>query len=261
MSFTYCPLRMSADMCIFLSFPVLLYRIRTKGATGVSLSTQFMHCFAFFARYLDLFFKGGELGAYLTWMKIYILIAAITTVHSLLTAQRPFSTHEANSILSQVFATTSICLLLGSFLSYSPPFSNLHLHLHTDLVEVAWAFSVYLAAVADVPQLMEYDRMERKDTLLTAYLVLCFAFRALYLPHLVLRYLDQGLFDVISIFGGLVQTSIYIIYGLFIVLHHSRRQAIVLDAESVATSLNGNASPLVKEALVDEKSAALVDDA
>lgn len=101
--------------------------------------------------------------------------------------------------------------------------------------------------------------------------------------HHVDRYLNEGLFDVISIFGGLVQTSIYIIYGLFIVLHHSRRQAIVLDAESVATSLTGNASPyvmfslsscgqsrelnfvytsrLVKEALVDEKSAALVDDA
>lgn len=227
-----------------------------------------MHCIAFIARYLDLlkFFMGGEQGGYLTWMKIYILIATITTVYTLLKARGSFSTHEARSILSQVLGTSLVCLLLASFFSYTTSLS-FNVVPVVYVIETGWAFSVYLAAVADIPQLMEYDRMEKKDGLLTAYIVLCFAFRALHLPHWVLRYvsililmlsnvaqltlhyvyryLDEGVFDVISISAGLVQTSIYIIYGFFIVLHHSRRQTIALDAECLVIVQNDIASPYV----------------
>lgn len=85
-----------------------------------------------------------------------------------------------------------------------------------------------MAAVADVPQLAEYDSMQEKDGLLTTYLVLCSALCALYMnPNwilrrirssqfllyssaefleccgfafvLVFRYFDEGLFDHITV--------------------------------------------------------------
>lgn len=230
-----------------------------------------MHCLAFVARYLDVFTNAGlDSDGYLTYSKIYILIGAISTVLALIQAHGPFSNHESRSILSQVLGTSFVCLLLGFSFNYNPlliHMDSMNFTVQFSFIEAAWAFSVYLAAVADVPQLTEYDRMEKKDGLLTAYLVLCFAFRALHLPHWVLRcvlisakfssvlsdmaqltsyhidrFLDEGRVDPISIVGGLVQTSIYIVYGFFIVLHHSRRQVIALDTENAAASQNDNAS-------------------
>lgn len=135
-----------------------------------------MHCFAFIARYLDVFTYPSVPDNYLSYSKLYNLIGAASIILVLLRAHGSFSAHETRSTIYQVFVTFFVCLVLGSVFNYSQ-----------SLVEIAWSFSIFMASVADVPQLVEYDRMEQKDGWLTAYLVLCFAFRALHLPHWILR--------------------------------------------------------------------------
>ncbi|EPQ52033.1 hypothetical protein GLOTRDRAFT_122773 [Gloeophyllum trabeum ATCC 11539] len=202
MSFTYCNIRL---------------------AGYIGMGSPIMHCMVFIARYIDLFAL-PRTNIYNTSMKLYLLSGSLITLFTLLRRHGPFSKQQQQTTLWHVLLTAAPCLLLACLAHYGGSFK---------WMEIAWAFSMYLAAFADIPQLVEYDRMETKDRLLTAYLVLCFYFRALYIPHWVLRYFDEGRVDPIATVSGVTQTTIYIFYGLLIVLHHSRRQATraALDAE------------------------------
>ncbi|TFK46602.1 ER lumen protein retaining receptor [Heliocybe sulcata] len=256
MSFTYCAFRMAADASLALTIPVLLYRIHKNGSSNISLSTQIMHCIAFVARYLDLFIM-PSMSVYNAFMRFYIILGSLLTVGTLVVSQRPIRTQQRRTTLAQVLSVVLPSLCLAFFVNYNwtPPngsrLGNMPLGA---VMEIAWAFSMYTAALADIPQLMEYGKMEIKDSLLTKYLLLCFAFRGLYLPHWVLRWFDERRFDYIAVFSALVQTLIYIVYGFFIIRHHSRRQMIAAD-----TTVHEVHFSTLEKGAVDEKAAALAE--
>lgn len=82
------------------------------------------------------------------------------------------------------------CLALGYAINYTSPLLNggWQWYIPRQPLEVAWAFSCYLAVPAAIPQLRVLRRAEVKDPWIFAYLGLLFVSRALYLPYHYLRY-------------------------------------------------------------------------
>ena len=76
--------------------------------------------------------------------------------------------------------------------------------------EIFWAFSIYLESVAILPQLFMLQRTGEAETITTHYLFALGAYRALYIPNWIYRYLSASEVDPISILAGLVQTGLYL---------------------------------------------------
>lgn len=79
------------------------------------------------------------------------------------------------------------------------------------LVEILWAFSIYLEAVAILPQLFMLQRTGSADTITTHYLFALGAYRALYIPNWIWRYFFEvpSYSDPIAVLAGIVQTVLY----------------------------------------------------
>ncbi|XP_023771955.2 ER lumen protein-retaining receptor A [Lactuca sativa] len=76
--------------------------------------------------------------------------------------------------------------------------------------EICWAFSIYLEAVAILPQLVLLQRRGNVDNLTGQYVFFRGAYRALYILNWICRYLTQPHFNEwISCFFGLIQTALY----------------------------------------------------
>jgi ER lumen protein retaining receptor len=54
--------------------------------------------------------------------------------------------------------------------------------------EILWSFSIFLEAVAILPQLFMLQRTGEADTIDTHYLAALGAYRALYIPNWIYRY-------------------------------------------------------------------------
>ncbi|KAJ1569386.1 endoplasmic reticulum retention protein [Cladochytrium tenue] len=78
--------------------------------------------------------------------------------------------------------------------------------------EILWAFSIYLEAVAILPQLFQLTRTGEAETITTHYLFALGTYRGLYILNWIYRYfLDDPPYHVdwIAVLAGLVQTGLY----------------------------------------------------
>jgi ER lumen protein retaining receptor len=98
--------------------------------------------------------------------------------------------------------------------------------------EMLWAFSLWLESVAILPQLFMLQRTGSAETITTHYLFAMGAYRALYIPNWIWRYvwmmselrkmrgdwvtnkqrryfMEQGHFDTIPVIAGVIQTVLY----------------------------------------------------
>ncbi|KAL7603518.1 hypothetical protein Lser_V15G18614 [Lactuca serriola] len=75
---------------------------------------------------------------------------------------------------------------------------------------ICWAFSIYLEAVAILPQLVLLQRSGNVDNLIGQYVFFLGAYCALNILNWICRYLTQPHFNGwISCFSGLIQTTLY----------------------------------------------------
>lgn len=73
-----------------------------------------------------------------------------------------------------------------------------------------WTFSIYLEAVAILPQLFMLQRTGEAETITTHYLFALGAYRALYLLNWIYRYYDSEHYvDYIVWVAGTIQTALY----------------------------------------------------
>ncbi len=97
-----------------------------------------------------------------------------------------------------------------------------------NFTEVLWAFSIYLEALAILPQLFMLQRTGEAEAITTHYLAALGAYRALYIPNWLyryaffslsrsvlpfdtqFRYFSEGTVDPIAVVAGLVQTGLYV---------------------------------------------------
>lgn len=72
-----------------------------------------------------------------------------------------------------------------------------------------WAFSIWLEAVAILPQLFMLQRTGEAETITTHYLFALGAYRALYIPNWIYRYFAGEYVEPIAVLAGIVQTVLY----------------------------------------------------
>ncbi|PUZ46759.1 hypothetical protein GQ55_7G108500 [Panicum hallii var. hallii] len=149
--------RLAGDMTHLISVLVLLLKIHTiKSCAGVSLKTQELYALVFSTRYLDIFTDFTSL--YNTVMKLIFLGSSFSIVwymrhHKLV--QRSYD-KDHDTFRHQFLVLP--CLILA-----------LLIHEQFTFKEVMWTFSIYLEAVAILPQLVLLQRTRNIDNLTGQY--------------------------------------------------------------------------------------------
>ena len=129
-------------MCHLLSFVVMFWKLHSsKSVAGISLKTQELYVIVFVARYLDLFWN--FLSIYNWVMKVIFITASLSIVYIIRFGVPHKDTYnkEDDAFPTQYLLIPTLLLGVAVNQDHSSPF------------EMCWAFSIYLEAVAILPQL------------------------------------------------------------------------------------------------------------
>ncbi|KAJ8549440.1 hypothetical protein K7X08_033147 [Anisodus acutangulus] len=190
--------RLAGDMTHLISVLVLLLKIyATKSCSGISLKTQELYAIVFLARYLDLF--TDFISLYNTVMKLVFIGSSLAIVWCMRYHRVVRRSYDRELDTFRYWILVAACSVLA-----------LVLHEKFTLQEVFWAFSIYLEAVAILPQLVLLQRSGNVDNLTGQYVFFLGAYRAFYILNWIYRYLTEPHFTRwISCVSGLVQTALY----------------------------------------------------
>lgn len=198
--------RLTADLLHLGSILILIARLsQTKSCAGISFKTQALYCLVFATRYLDLFIS--FVSVYNSLMKLFFLCSAGYIVYLM---RGPLKTTYDQALDS--FRVEF--LLVGATL-----FALLFPHKYT-VLEVLWSFSIYLEAVAILPQLFQMTRTGEADNITSHYVFALGGYRTLYIINWIYRYsTEDGYADYVSWVAGIVQT---VLYGDFFYIYFTR---------------------------------------
>ncbi|KAI3740188.1 hypothetical protein L2E82_30611 [Cichorium intybus] len=190
--------RFCGDMSHLFSIIVLLLKIyATKSCSGISLKTQELYVVVFLARYLNLF--TAFISLYNTVMKVVFIGSSMAIVYCMRrhpAVKRSYD-RDLDTFKYQFLVLASFVLALV-------------LHEKFTFLEIFWAFSIYLEAVAILPQLVLLQRSGNVDNLTGQYVFFLGAYRALYILNWIYRYYTEPRFNGwISCISGLIQTALY----------------------------------------------------
>lgn len=187
--------RLGGDLAHLMAIIILLLKIwTTRSCAGISGRSQILFAITFVARYLDLFTHYVSL--YNTFMKVVYLVAAFATVYMMYMKFKATYDHNHD--------TFRLEFLLG-------PAAVLALVINHEFtfMEVMWTFSIYLEAVAILPQLFMVSKTGEAESITSHYLFALGSYRALYIVNWVYRYYMEGFYDIIATIAGIVQTVLY----------------------------------------------------
>jgi ER lumen protein retaining receptor len=199
--------RLLGDLSHLASFFFLIARLTEKrNAVGISLKTQELYLLVFVTRYLDLFTNFVSL--YNSVMKLVYLGAAGWIVYMLRYQEPIRSTYEAalDTFMHVKFAVLPCAVLSlvvneGSFWDQG---------VFEYAFEVLWAFSIYLEAIAIVPQLIMLQRHKAAENLTSKYMFALGAYRGLYVLNWIYRAMTESHYrSWIAWVAGVVQTAFY----------------------------------------------------
>jgi len=189
--------RLLGDISHLASIFILIHKIqKSRSARGISLKTQILYVVVFCARYLDLFAPSSVRTLYLVSMKLFFIASSAYIVYLMRYRFRPTLDPAIDTM--KVEYLVGPCIILALIFNY-----------RFDFLEVLWAFSIYLEAVAIMPQLFILQRTGEAETITTHYIFALGAYRALYIPNWIWRYFTEDTIDPIAILAGLVQTGLY----------------------------------------------------
>ncbi|XP_027105598.2 ER lumen protein-retaining receptor A-like [Coffea eugenioides] len=190
--------RLAGDMTHLMSILVLLLKIyATKSCSGISLKTQELYAVVFLARYLDLLTDFFSL--YNTVMKVVFIVSSLAIVWCMRYHRAVRRTYDR-----ELDTFRHYFLILGSFVL------ALIFHEKFTVREIFWAFSIYLEAVAILPQLVLLQRSGNVDNLTGQYVFFLGAYRGFYILNWIYRYFTEAHFGRwIASISGLVQTALY----------------------------------------------------
>jgi len=196
--------RYAGDMCHAASIAILLHKIyKQRNCRGISFKTQALYLLVFVTRYLDLF-QSPFHSPYNSVMKV-IFIATAAGIVYLMRFKPPIcdtadKKGDSFNVLFLIIPCALFALIFNDF--FSP-------------IEILWTFSIYLEAVAIVPQIImvhEYAKQQNGfvENLTSHYVFTLGAYRALYLLNWIWRLMtEEGYRNWIVWIAGLVQTAIY----------------------------------------------------
>lgn len=187
--------RLLGDLSHLASIFILLRKIQTsRSCRGISFKTQALYATVFVTRYLDLF---SWVSLYNIVMKVFFIGSSIYILYLMKVRFRPTNDPSIDTFRAEYLIGPAFLLAILFNYSYS-------------IIEVFWSFSIFLEAVAILPQLFILQRTGEAETITTHYLAALGAYRGLYIPNWIYRYLVEDLVDPISITAGLVQTGLYL---------------------------------------------------
>jgi len=191
--------RFLGDMCHILSFIILLHKIiKGKSAAGISLRTQDMYLVVFCSRYVDLFWNFSSM--YNWFLKVLFIGCSGAIVYFMRLGAPQRATYNPDLDAFPIQYVLGPCALLGVIVNQD----------HYSPFEMIWAFSIYLEAVAILPQLFLLQKQGEVENLTSHYVAALGAYRALYLLNWIFRYFtEEDYVQRIVWFAGIVQTTLY----------------------------------------------------
>jgi len=208
--------RLLGDMSHLMAIVILLTKIwKTRSCAGISGKTQAMFAICFITRYLDLFVHFVSL--YNTVMKVIYISCAVATCYLMFVKFKATYDGNHDSMRAEfliVPAAGLACLVNHNF----------------DPMEILWTFSIYLEAVAILPQLFMISKTGEAETITSHYLFAQGSYRALYIANWVYRYYFENHIDWIAIVSGIVQTVLYCDFFYLYITKVVKGQKIVLPA-------------------------------
>ncbi len=195
--------RLCGDMSHVASILVLLLRLRVaKNAQGVSLRTHELFLLVFVTRYLDLFTTFYSL--YNSVMKILYISSTAYIVHMIRLQEPICSTYDKDQdtfrhlefLVAPSFGLAFVTNLISGF----------------SLFELFWTFSIYLEAVAILPQLVVLQRYGEVENLTGNYIALMGSYRALYILNWIYRAYTEPYYQhhYLVYICGILQTALYV---------------------------------------------------
>jgi ER lumen protein retaining receptor len=187
--------RLVGDLSHLLAIIVLLLKIwKTRSCAGVSGKSQIMFGIVFTTRYLDLFTT--FISPYNSIMKVIFIFSSYATVFLIYakfkaTYDRNHDTFRIEFLLVPV---AGLAVLVNHEFNF---------------LEILWTFSIYLEAVAILPQLFMISKTGEAETITSHYLFALGSYRGLYILNWIYRYYSEGFFDLIAVVAGCVQTVLY----------------------------------------------------
>ncbi|CAI2348342.1 unnamed protein product [Caenorhabditis sp. 36 PRJEB53466] len=187
--------RIAADMSHLLAIIILLLKIwKSRSCSGISARSQILFAIVFTARYLDLFTT--YVSFYNTTMKITFLVATYATVYLMFFKFRSTYMRESDTFRVELLIIPSVLLAVLINHDFAP-------------FEILWTFSIYLEAVAILPQLFLLQSTGSAEVITAHYLFALGSYRALYIFNWIYRYYTEDYFDPIVVVAGIVQTVLY----------------------------------------------------
>ncbi|WFD28547.1 endoplasmic reticulum retention protein [Malassezia nana] len=180
--------RLLGDVSHLASILILIHKIVTsRSCRGISFKTQLLYFIVFVTRYIDLF---QPLNAYLILMKLFFIS----------------STGYILYLIKADIDSIRLEWLLGG-----PAILALLFHYKFTLKEILWAYSIFLEAVAILPQMFLLQRLGEAEAITTHYIFALGAYRALYILNWIYRFIFEPKhhFDYIAFVAGLIQTGLY----------------------------------------------------
>jgi len=195
--------RVCGDLLHLASIFILLHKVYSlKKCQGLSLKTQVLYVIVFLTRYVDLLWNFSSM--YNWFMKIFFIASSVATVY-LMGFHRPHcETYQKSIDNFNLFYLIGPSALLSLF--WNEGFS---------FAEILWAFSIYLEAVAIIPQLVVVQNNAKQqagfvEALTGHYVFSLGGYRAMYLINWIYRLVTEDYYrHWIVWIAGTVQTAIY----------------------------------------------------
>lgn len=188
--------RVLGDLSHLASICILLHKmVQLKSCSGISFKSQALYFLVYITRYLDLFVTTSIYNAV---FKILFIGAQGYIIYLMVNAYKP--TNDPN------LDTFRVQYLLGGAAVVAVVFPYEY-----SFMEILWAFSIWLEAVAILPQLFMLQRTGEAETITANYLFALGLYRALYIPNWVYRYVmePKHKVDYIAVTAGIIQTVLY----------------------------------------------------
>ncbi|KAL2160859.1 hypothetical protein VTH06DRAFT_1056 [Thermothelomyces fergusii] len=188
--------RVAGDLSHLASIFILLHKIvQLKSCSGISFKSQLLYLIVYVTRYLDLPWTSSP---YNFVFKVLFISSQFYIIYLMTRAYRP--TNDPN------LDTFRVEFLLG----FAAVLAILFPVRYT-VLEVFWAFSIWLESVAILPQLFMLQRTGEAEAITAHYLFALGIYRTLYIPNWIYRYVTEPThkIDTIAVVAGVLQTLLY----------------------------------------------------
>lgn len=193
--------RLLGDLLHVASIFMLLLKMATsRSCSGISRRTQELYMLVFATRYMDLLvthpFRSG-LMFYNTVMKILFLSSSAYIIY-LIRVKYKHTYDHVHDTFRYEFAIVGAAVAALIF------------HLKMTVLELLWAFSVFLESVAILPQLVLLQKTGEVENITAHYIICLGGYRALYICNWVWRYFNEHRENQWLAWScGMLQTALY----------------------------------------------------